>query len=148
MKHRLLLLACLFSCLIIDVSFGQESRHFYNVDSEKKIEGVIQEIRMEPRYKETSPFLVIKLEEKSTQTVYNVEVSPIWFFDQDFHKGEDLTVIGSYYLSEGKTPSIIAREMQYRGTTLALRDKHGFPNWRGGQMKGKARKRGKGKKGS
>jgi hypothetical protein len=65
---------------------GQESRHFYNVDSEKKIEGQIQEIKMEPRYKGSAPFLVIKLEEKGTQTVYNVEVSPIWFFDHDFHK--------------------------------------------------------------
>jgi len=147
MKRRLFLLAYLLGCLIISVSFGQKSRHFYNVDSEKKIEGRIQDIKMEPRYKSTAPFLVIKLAENGTQTVYNVEISPIWFFDQDFHKGEDLTVIGSYYLTDGKTPSIIAREIRYRGRTLALRDKHGFPNWRGGQMKGKARKRGKGKMG-
>ena len=138
MKQWLLMLACLLPCLIIRMSFGQESQHFYDVDSEKK---------MEPRYKGSAPFLVIKLKEKSTQTVYNVEVSPIWFFDQDFHKGEDLTVVGSYYLSDGKTPNIIAREIHHRGSTLALRDKHGFPNWRGGQMKGKGQKRGKGKMG-
>jgi hypothetical protein len=141
------MLACFLPCLFISVFLGQESRHFYNVDSEKKIDGRIQEIKMEPRYKGTAPFLIIKLEEKVTHTVYNVEVSPIWFFDHDFHKGEDLTVVGSYYLSEGKTPNIIARELRYRGSTLALRDKHGFPNWRGGQMKGKGRKRGKGKMG-
>lgn len=140
-------MACLLPCLIARMSFGQESKHFYDVDSEKKIEGKIQEIKMEPRYKGSAPFLVIKLEEKGTQVVYHVEVSPIWFFDQDFHKGEDLTVIGSYYLSDGKTPSIIAREIRHRGSTLALRDKHGFPNWRGGQMKGKGQKRGKGKMG-
>ena len=147
MKRGLLIMACLLPCLIIGVSFGQESQHFYAVDSEKKIEGKIQEIKMEPRYKGSAPFLVIKLEEKGTQTVYNVEVSPIWFFDQDFHKGEDLTVVGSYYLSDGKTPNIIAREIQHGGSTLALRDKHGFPNWRGGKMKGKGQKRGKGKMG-
>ena len=147
MKRLLLILACLLPCLIIGMSFGQESKHFYDVDSEKKIEGKIQEIKMEPRYKGSAPFLVIKLEEKGTQMVYNVEVSPIWFFDQDFHNGEDLTVVGSYYLSDGKTPNIIAREIHHRGSTLALRDKHGFPNWRGGQMKGKGQKRGKGKMG-
>jgi len=141
------MLACLLPCVIVGASFGQESRHFYNVDSEKMIEGKIQEIKMEPRYKGTASFLVIKLEENGTRTVYNVEVSPVWFFDQDFHKGEDLTVIGSYYLSDGKTSNIIAREIRYRGSTLALRDKHGFPNWRGGQMKGKRQKRGKGKMG-
>ena len=147
MKPRLVMLICLLPCLFISVFSSQESRHFYNVDSEKKIDGRILEIKMEPRYKGAAPFLVIRLEEKGTQTVYNVEVSPIWFFDHDFHKGEELTVVGSYYLSEGKTPSIIAREIRYRGSTLALRDKHGFPNWRGGQMKGQGKKRGKGKMG-
>jgi hypothetical protein len=147
MKRWVFMLACILPCLIIRISFGQESRHFYNVDSEKKIEGKIQEIKMEPRYKGSAPFLVIKLEEMGTQTVYNVEVSPIWFFDQDFHKGEDLVVVGSYYLTDGRTPNIIAREIRYRGSTLALRDKHGFPNWRGGQMNRRGQRKGKGKMG-
>lgn len=138
----LLFLSLIFSCFV----FGQKPQHFYNVDSEKKVEGTILEIIMEPRYKGSAPFLVIKLEEKNTHALYNVEVSPAWFFDYDFHKGEHLTIVGSLYTTDGKTQNIIAREVRIRGETLVLRDKHGFPNWRGGQMDRKGQKRGKGMK--
>ncbi|MBN1223568.1 MAG: hypothetical protein JXB23_09980 [Candidatus Aminicenantes bacterium] len=147
MKRRMFFLPWLFLFLQMSFLFAQESRHFYNVDSEKRIEGTIREINMEPRYRDTAPFLVLKLEEKGTKTIYNVEVSPVWFFDMDFHKGEDLEVFGSYYLSDGHTPNLIAREIRFKGEILLLRDKHGFPNWRGGQMDRKGRKRGKNIKG-
>lgn len=134
----------LLAFLLISIpSYGQKTQHFYNVDKEITVAGTIQEIIMEPRYKDTSPFLVILLEEKKTRKLYQVEISPVWFFDHDFHKGEDLTVKGSLYSSDGKSLNIIAREVQSRGETLFLRDKHGFPNWRGG--KGQTKKRGKGK---
>jgi len=134
----------LLAFLLISISsYGQKTQHFYNVDKEITVEGTVQEIIMEPRYKDTSPFLVILLEEKKTRKLYQVEISPVWFFDHDFHKGENLTVKGSLYSSDGKSLNIIAREVQSRGETLFLRDKHGFPNWRGG--KGQTKKRGKGK---
>jgi hypothetical protein len=126
------------------ISFAQTSQHFYNVDSERRVEGTIQEIVMEPRYKDRASFLVLRLEEKGTHNLYNVEVSPAWFFERDFHKGEDLTVVGSFYTTDGEKMNIIAREVRFRGETLVLRDKHGFPNWRGGQSSGKGRRRGKG----
>ncbi|MGD9345580.1 MAG: hypothetical protein PVH84_06935 [Candidatus Aminicenantes bacterium] len=132
--------------LLAGISFAQTSQHFYNVDSEKRVEGTIQEIIMEPRYKDRAPFLVLKLEEKGTHDLYNIEVSPAWFFEHDFHKGEDLTVVGSFYTTDGKKMNIIAREVRLRGETLVLRDKHGFPNWRGGQSGTKGRRRGKGVK--
>ncbi len=134
-----ILLLILF--LISIPSFGQRTQHFYNVDKEITVEGTIQEIIMEPRYKDTAPFLVVLLEEKKTQKVYQVEISPVWFFDHDFHKGENLKVKGSLYSSDGKSLNVIAREVQSRGETLFLRDKHGFPNWRGG--KGQMKRRGK-----
>ena len=46
MKRKLLVLAFFLPLLFISMSLSQESRHFYNVDSEKKIEGRIQEIKM------------------------------------------------------------------------------------------------------
>jgi hypothetical protein len=127
-----------------DLSFAQTPQHFYNIDSERRVEGTIQEIVMEPRYNDAAPFLVLKLEEKGTYILYNVEVSPGWFFEHDFHKGEGLTVIGSFYTTDEKKMNIIAREVRFKGQTLVLRDKHGFPNWRGGQASGKGRRRGKG----
>jgi hypothetical protein len=100
---------------------------------------------MEPRYKNNSPFLIISLEEKDTKKLYTVEISPVGFFDQDFHKGEHLVVTGSLTSAGEKGMNIIAREVQSKGETFILRDKHGFPTWRGGKgmMIRKGKRKGK-----
>lgn len=125
------------------LALGQKTPHFYNVDKEIRVEGTIQEITMEPRYKNTSPFLIVKLKDTKTQQMYNIELSPVRFFEQNFYKGEHLEVVGSLYLSGENNLNIIAREVRFRGETLILRDKHGFPNWRGGKMKKQGRRKGK-----
>ena len=124
-------------------SYAQKTKHFYNVDKEIKVEGTILKVIMEPRYKNTAPFLIVVLENKDTDQIYHIEVSPVWFFDHDFHKGENIAVTGSVCLTKEKTQNIIAREMRFRGEILVLRDKHGFPNWSGGPMKKKGKRRGK-----
>ena len=136
------LIILLFASLL---SFGQKSEHFYNVDKEIRIEGKIQKIAMEPRYKDNSPFLIVSLEEKNSKKLYSVEISPVGFFDRDFHKGEHLIVTGSLTSAGEKGISIIAREVQSKGETFILRDKHGFPTWRGskGQMSRKGKRKGK-----
>lgn len=127
------------------LAFSQKIQHFYNVDKEVLVEGTIQKIIMEPRYKTTAPFLIVFLEEKDSKKKYLVELSPVWFFEHDFHKGENLVVVGSLYSSGEEIQNIIAREVRFRGETLLLRDKNGFPNWRGGQMmKKKGKRKGKG----
>lgn len=123
---------------------NQSQPHYYNVDTEKKIKGVIQEIKIEPRYNETSPFLIVVLEEKGSRQKYNVEISPIQFFSIDLHKGESLEVLGSVYKKEDGSLNIIARRIQFKGETFVVRDKHGFPAWRGGAMKQKGKRRGRG----
>ncbi|MBA7597330.1 hypothetical protein ES703_04333 [subsurface metagenome] len=122
--------------------FCQTTGHFYNVDTEKKISGTIQRIIMEPRYKDASPFLIVVMEEKKTKELYNVEISPVRFFTHDFHKGEKLEVTGSQYSTDGQK-NIIARQIRYRGEIIMLRDKKGFPAWRGGEMKQRKRRKGK-----
>lgn len=144
MRKRNFIYSLLVVGLLAGISLAQTPQHFYNVDSEKRVDGTIQEIVMEPRYKDRAPFLVLKLEEKGTHKLYNVEVSPAWFFERDFHKGEDLTVVGSFYTTDAGKMNIIAREVRFKGEILVLRDKHGFPSWRGGQSGGKGRRRGKG----
>lgn len=122
--------------------FCQTTGHFYNVDTEKKINGTIQRIIMEPRYKDASPFLIVVMEEKKTKEMYNVEISPVQFFTHDFHKGEELEVTGSQYSTDGQK-NIIARQIRYRGEIIMLRDKKGFPAWRGGEMKQRKGRKGK-----
>lgn len=126
-------------------SSGQKMENFYDVDREIRIEGKIQNIVMEPRYTNNSPFLIVTIEEKDTKKIFTVEISPVGFFDQDFHKGEHLVVTGSLTSSGTAENNIIAREVQSRGETFILRDKHGFPAWRGGkgQMIRKGKRKGK-----
>jgi hypothetical protein len=122
---------------------SQEPAHFYNVDSERRVEGTIREVLFEPRYEGRSPFLIVVLEEKKTGHVFKIELSPAWFFDHDLHKGEPARVLGSFYTKDGEN-YLIARELQWAGETFRLRDSRGFPNWRGGPMKGKGQRRGRG----
>lgn len=111
---------------------GQTPAHFYNVDTEVRIEATVREIVLEPRYKGSAPFLVLRVEESGGARSFDVEIAPSWFFGQDVHGGEKVEIVGSLAESAGQTPTIIAREIRYRGETFKLRDKRGFPNWQGG----------------
>lgn len=136
-------LILLLSLLLIKAAvLGQEKDHYYNVDTEKIIRGTIQQTVMEPRYKDRSPFLIVILEDRKTKEMFNVEISPVRFFSQDFHKGEEMEVVGSIYSKDGQK-NIIARQIRFRGEIFMLRDKHGFPAWRGGEMKLKKKRKGK-----
>lgn len=143
MKIDKIFLVLLAMIILWPNSFGQQPHHFYNVDKEMTIEGTIQEIFIEPRYKGSAPFVILLLEEKNTRKRYQAEISPTWFFDYDFHKGEKIKVTGSLYL-EGEAQNIIARRLEFKGETLVLRDRRGFPSWSGGQMRQKGRRKGKG----
>ncbi len=125
-------LAVFLALLAAGAASGQNTGHFYDVDKEVKIEGIVRQISFEPRYKGTAPFLVIGVEEPGGAKRYSVEISPSWFFGQDLHGGEKVKIVGSLAETSEGAPTIIAREIQFRGETVKLRDKRGFPNWQGG----------------
>lgn len=105
--------------------------HFYNVDREVTIKGKILEIKIEPRYQEQVKFLILMIEEDRTGKKFQVEVSPTWFFERDFHQGEHVELKGSLVKENEEKAYVIAREMRCGGEFFILRDKHGFPTWRG-----------------
>ena len=111
---------------------AEKKQHFYNVDKEIRIEGAVQEVAFEPRYQGRAPFLIVLLEDSGEGSVYSVEVSPSWFFNQDLHKGEKVRIIGSLAGEKDGIKTVIARQMNLRGETVTLRDKKGFPSWSGG----------------
>jgi hypothetical protein len=121
---------------------AQAGAHFYDVDAEVRIEGSVESIRFEPRYAGTAPFLVLGLREKKTDRILQVEVSPVWFFDRDFHQGEAVRIIGSLVASSGQPALLIAREVTVQGETVTVRDRKGFPSWRGGPKGAAGRRRG------
>ena len=139
------ILACVIAAVpgLGSQASSEQSAPFYNIDTEKQVEGTIRELVFEPRYQDKAPFLILIIEEKKTGEVYRAEISPAWFFDYDLHKGESVKVIGSTYFKD-ETQYIIARRLQCGGETYFLRDSRGFPSWRGGQMKRAGRHRGRG----
>ncbi len=130
--------------VLTQLVLSQQPAHFYNIDKETKLEGTVEELRLEPRYENTAPFLILLVRQKDTHQVYHVEISPAWFFSHDIHKGEALKIVGSVYTKGDGSQNIIAREVHYLGKTYALRDKRGFPNWRGGPGGRQKRRRGNG----
>jgi hypothetical protein len=144
MRRRFALAALLVLLAAIPLAARQKTPgHFYSVDSERRVEGTIEELVFEPRYEDRAPFLILVLEEKDTGKLYRVETSPAWFFDNDLHKGQKIKVVGSYYAKDG-VDHLIARQIQAGGETFMLRDSRGFPSWRGGAAKGKGWRRGRG----
>ncbi|HUT07353.1 MAG TPA: hypothetical protein VMY15_00785 [Candidatus Latescibacteria bacterium] len=131
MNNRIALIPIL-AVLFAGPAAGQTAEHFYNVDKEVKIEGVVRQISLEPRYKGTAPFLVLRVEASAEKKMYKVEVSPSWFFGQDIHGGEKVKIVGSLSEAREGLPTVIVRELQLRGETFTLRDKRGFPSWQGG----------------
>ncbi|MGZ5554483.1 MAG: hypothetical protein ACXW3H_01860 [Candidatus Aminicenantales bacterium] len=134
MRSKIAVLA-FAAALAAGAAAGQTSGPFYNVDKEVRVEASVREVLLEPRYKGTAPFLVLRVEESGSGKAYNVEIAPSWFFGQDVHGGEKVRIVGSLVETPGETPTIIARELRLRGETFQLRDKRGFPNWQGGPQR-------------
>jgi len=140
MRYRIAVVSILAALAVISVA-GQTSAPFYNVDKEVRIEATVREIILEPRYKGTAPFLVLRVEESGSAKAFNVEIAPSWFFGQDVHGGEKVKIVGSLAETPGSVPTIIARELMLRGETFKLRDKHGFPSWQGGPKRNRGPRR-------
>jgi hypothetical protein len=119
---------------------AQEKPHFYDVDKEVTLKGKVEEIVLEPRYENRANFLIliVKSEEGGD---YVCEISPFWFFNKDFHQGEHLTLVGSLSVDQNGTNHLIARQLKFQGEMMVLRDKNGFPSWRGGNRNAKPKRR-------
>ncbi|MDD8025611.1 MAG: hypothetical protein PHI34_03780 [Acidobacteriota bacterium] len=120
---------------------AQTGPHFYDIDAEVRIEGAVRSIRFESRYAGTAPFLVLELREKNTDRPIQVEISPAWFFDRDLHQGEIVRIVGSLVSQPGQPALLIAREVTVQGEIFTVRDRKGFPSWRGGPKGSSDRRR-------
>lgn len=103
--------------------------NYYRIDKVKTIRGEIIRVNTEKCY-EQNDYTVIYLKEKKSQTVYRVEVSPLWFFEVDLMTGSRIEVTGSVNKT-GNVNHVMTRSIMFRGELYEFRDKHGFPLWRG-----------------
>ena len=123
-----------FGLQVFPVPQVGQGKHFYNVDKEITLKGKIIEIKMEACYPGQPKFLILYIEEEKTGRKFIVEVSPTWFFERNFHQGEPVELKGSLVKESDEGSYVIAREMRCQGELFILRDKHGFPTWRGGRQ--------------
>jgi len=56
-------------------TLDQAPGHFYNIDTEIRVEATVREIVLEPRYKGTAPFLVLRVEESGGSRTFDVEIA-------------------------------------------------------------------------
>lgn len=114
-------------------SLSAEERYYYKVDKQIKIDGEIKEI-LEAEYKKGKEnFIELKIFDKSKKEEYLIQVAPIWFIENPFMKGEKISVWGSLVKDDKNERRMIAREIKRERmeSIMILRDKRGFPMWRG-----------------
>lgn len=128
------LVACLALCCAATAAVSQKvptadsSLPKYDLQTESKTKGVVEEIKLIPwgAKKEISE-LIVKIGDDKVR----ISVCPKPFQDEmgiSFSKGEEIAITGSKVKQEG-SEVILAREM-VRGTdTLMFRDNKGNPVW-------------------
>ncbi|MGB8889954.1 MAG: hypothetical protein WCC87_24735 [Candidatus Korobacteraceae bacterium] len=100
----------------------------YNVASEVKVKGVIEDIRQVPGAAQATQ-LAVKTDEK-TILVY---VGPEDFLKEievSFTKGDKVDIVGAK-APNGTEEEILAREITVGSNTFTLRDDKGVPIWSG-----------------
>ena len=98
----------------------------YDVQTETKMKGAVEEVKLPPTAKEIVHLLV----KTGTDTI-DVYLCPKSFLDDmgvSFSKGDEITLTGSK-VKQGEADVILAREVVKGTDTLVLRDDKGKPVW-------------------
>lgn len=123
--------------LMVRSGFPQHSPKHFNRASIQTVSGEITEVFSGKGY-HYQDFVYINLSVKDGETI-KIEMAPHWFIPVQFSKKDHVTVTGSKVEVDKKTV-IIAQSIQIEEQTILLRDKYGFPLWRG-RGKGHGRRR-------
>lgn len=114
---------------------SRQGRAFYQPARERRLVGVIHGIKREPRSSATSPFLQVQVKDSGTGELYTAELCPVWFCRMALEEGKTILITGAMVYRENQERTLLAREIHYQGGVFRLRDKNGFPLWRGGRWK-------------
>ncbi len=131
-KFFTLSLSCLLAaCLTVLPGNLIPAEHikYFHLDSIKTVSGKITEIKTETCY-HGMKFIVILLDDPTSQRQYKVEVSPQWYFKIDVKNGDTISIKGSYTKTDD-THLLIAQTITSRDKVYHFRDKWGFPLWGG-----------------
>ncbi len=119
--------------------------YYYNIKTVKEIKGEVVDFKVEaPSHRRGKRFFFLYVKDKAGN-LYKVELGPEWFIKKNFWRGLKITIKGSLIEEGKKNYYMIARKVSFYGDELNLRDKYGFPLWRGIRGKG-SRRRGAGER--
>jgi len=106
----------------------------YNVNTVETIEGDVIDVANKPSKKNAAMMGVHMVVKTSSGTV-PVHLGPVWYMSQQeaFRKGDHVVITGSRISFNG-APAIVAATVKRNQMTLQLRDRNGFPAWRGWRM--------------
>jgi hypothetical protein len=123
--------------LLLSLAWAQTASKMapkYDVKSEVKIKGVVEEVREVPGQFEGTHLLV-----KTDSKTVLVHVGPTAFLkeiDTSFNKGDQVEVVGCK-VPDATEEEILAREITVGQNTTTLRDDKGVPIWAGWKPSGK-----------
>lgn len=127
-KSILLAIAILCALPLIAQKAQETNQPKYDVTTETKIKGTIEEVRLPPKGSEKQiAHLLVKTD---TDTV-DVYLCPKSFLDDmgiSFSKGDEIALTGSR-VKQGEASLILAREIVKGTDTLVFRDGKGNPVW-------------------
>lgn len=149
MKEKIISLF-LFVFILAGTAYpGKDKFKYFRIDKIISVSGKIIKIKMEESYRKNK-FIIFELKELKSDKIYDVEVSPQWFYGLDVAEGSMLEVKGSLNVLKERN-IVLAQSIIFEGEVFNFRDKFGFPLWRGkrqgyGNTKWKGEKRRKGKR--
>lgn len=122
------------TALIVPLTLAQKTRDTgpkYDVASEVKIKGVVDDIQQVPGDYEGTVLVV-----KTETNIVKVHVAPADFLkemDTTFSKGDQVQVTGAKAPNGGEN-EILAREITVGTNTCTVRDDKGIPVWAGWKL--------------
>ncbi|MGD8747447.1 MAG: hypothetical protein PVI44_03200 [Balneolaceae bacterium] len=106
----------------------------YNLQTVETVEGEVIEVVSNPSEKNAEMIGTHVIMKTDSETV-SVHLGPVWYMEQQesLNEGDRIVVTGSRISYKG-APAIIAAVVRKNEMTLQLRDRNGFPVWRGWRM--------------
>jgi hypothetical protein len=100
----------------------------YDVHTETKIKGTVEEVKLPPKGSEKEVAHVLLKTGTETVDVYLCPQSFLNDMGVSFSKGEEISLTGSR-VKQGEEDLVLAREVVKGTDTLVLRDEKGNPIW-------------------
>ncbi|WP_441000917.1 DNA-binding protein [Fodinibius sp. SL11] len=106
----------------------------FDTSSIETVEGEVTDITYQAS-KAKANQMGVHMTIKTDNETIPVHLGPAWYLEQQekIQKGDQVVVTGSRVTFENK-PALIASTIKRNQMTLQLRDKNGFPVWRGWRM--------------